>query len=144
MTTLESIKETVKRELPDKKEQNRKWEANQVELAPLHEESLALCKRIDRSIGALGAGWGLRSEKAFRDALAGILEKSLRRAEESLRLRRREIKSARRSAWLDKLGWRRTQRDSRPEIARAGRDRCPARLCSVRPVDSGPLSAHRV
>jgi hypothetical protein len=57
-------------------EQNRKWEANQAELKGLHEESLALGKRIDRGIGALGARWGLRSEKAFRDALAGILEKT--------------------------------------------------------------------
>jgi hypothetical protein len=46
-------------------EQNRKWDANQAELKALHEESLALGKRIDRSIGALGARWGLRSEKAF-------------------------------------------------------------------------------
>jgi len=57
-------------------EQNRKWEANQSELKTLHEESLALGKRLDRSIGGLGARWGLRSEKAFRDALAGILEKT--------------------------------------------------------------------
>ncbi|MBK5931108.1 PD-(D/E)XK nuclease family protein [Halochromatium salexigens] len=57
-------------------EQNRKWEANQAELKGLHEESLALGKRIDRGIGALGARWGLRSEQAFRDALAGILEKT--------------------------------------------------------------------
>ncbi|WPL21840.1 hypothetical protein Thiofri_01974 [Thiorhodovibrio frisius] len=76
MTTLESIKETVKRELPHKKEQNHKREANQVERAALHEESLALGKRIDRSIGALGAGWGLRSEKAFRDALASSIDKA--------------------------------------------------------------------
>lgn len=59
-----------------REEQNRKWEANQAELKNLHEESLALGKRIDRSIGALGARWGLRSERAFRDALAGILEKT--------------------------------------------------------------------
>jgi len=57
-------------------EQNRKWEANQAELKALHEESLALGKRLDRGIGALGARWGLRSEKAFRDALAGILEQT--------------------------------------------------------------------
>jgi hypothetical protein len=57
-------------------EQNRKWEANQAELKALHEESLALGKRLDRGIGGLGARWGLRSEKAFRDALAGILEKT--------------------------------------------------------------------
>ena len=59
-----------------REEQNRKWEANQAELKALHEESLALGKRIDRGIGALGARWGMRSEKAFRDALAGILEKT--------------------------------------------------------------------
>ena len=59
-----------------REEQNRKWEANQAELKSLHEESLALGKRIDRGVGALGARWGLRSEKAFRDALAAILEKT--------------------------------------------------------------------
>ena len=59
-----------------REEQNGKWEANQAELKALHEESLALGKRIDRGIGALGARWGMRSEKAFRDALAGILEKT--------------------------------------------------------------------
>ncbi len=30
----------------------------------------------DRGIGALGSRWGLQSEKAFREALAAILEKS--------------------------------------------------------------------
>jgi hypothetical protein len=66
------------REEQDRKwaEQNRKWDANQAELKALHEESLALGKRIDRGIGALGARWGMRSEKTFRDALAGILEKT--------------------------------------------------------------------
>ena len=57
-------------------EQNRKWEANQEELRRLHEEIMAQAKKFDRSIGALGARWGLRSEKAFRDALAGILEQN--------------------------------------------------------------------
>ncbi|MBK8536290.1 MAG: DUF3782 domain-containing protein [Candidatus Competibacteraceae bacterium] len=57
-------------------EQNRKWEVNQEELRRLHEESMALAKKHERSIGALGARWGLQSEKAFRDALAGILEQS--------------------------------------------------------------------
>jgi hypothetical protein len=32
-------------------------------------------QQFDRRIGALGSRWGLQSEKAFRDALAGILEK---------------------------------------------------------------------
>ena len=57
-------------------EQNRKWEANQEELRRLHEEVMAQARKHDRSIGALGARWGLQSEKAFRDALAGILEES--------------------------------------------------------------------
>lgn len=57
-------------------EQNRKWDENQAELKRLHEEIMAQAQKFDRSIGALGARWGLQSEKAFRDALAGILEKS--------------------------------------------------------------------
>ena len=57
-------------------DQNRKWEANQEELRRLHEEIMAQAKKYDRSIGALGARWGLQSENAFRDALAGILEEN--------------------------------------------------------------------
>lgn len=57
-------------------EQHRKWEANQEELRRLHEEVMAQARKQDRSIGALGSRWGLQSEKAFRDALAGILEKN--------------------------------------------------------------------
>ena len=37
---------------------------------------MAQAKKHDRSIGALGSRWGLQSEKAFRDALAGILEQN--------------------------------------------------------------------
>ena len=70
---LERERQEAERKWED---ENRKWEANQAELKALHEESLALGKRLDRSIGGLGARWGLRSEKAFRDALAGILEKT--------------------------------------------------------------------
>lgn len=36
----------------------------------------AEAKKHDRSIGALGARWGIQSEKAFRDALAAILVES--------------------------------------------------------------------
>jgi len=56
--------------------QNQKWEENQEELQRLHEETMALAQKHDRSIGALGARWGTQSERAFRDALASILEKS--------------------------------------------------------------------
>jgi len=57
-------------------EQRDKWDANQQELRRLHEEIMAQAKKVDRSIDALGARWGSQSEKAFRDALAGILEQS--------------------------------------------------------------------
>ena len=60
----------------DRAEQARKWEANQEELRRLHQEIMAQATRHDRSIGALGARWGMQSEAAFRNALAGILEKS--------------------------------------------------------------------
>jgi hypothetical protein len=60
----------------DREEQARKWEANQEELRRLHEEIMAQAQQYNRSIGALGARWGTQSEKAFRDALASILEKS--------------------------------------------------------------------
>ena len=39
---------------------------------------MALAKKYDRGIGALGARWGLQSEAAFRNALAGILEESFK------------------------------------------------------------------
>jgi hypothetical protein len=65
-------------------EQNRlwreQWEAHQrqhkEEFNKLHEEIMALAKKHDRSIGALGARWGMQSERSFRNALAGILEKN--------------------------------------------------------------------
>jgi len=53
---------------------NAKWEENQRNFDKVHQEIMAQAKKFDRAIGALGARWGLRSEKAFRDALAGILE----------------------------------------------------------------------
>jgi hypothetical protein len=74
--------------------QEHKWEANErkweeetrawrkheeevwAEIRNLREENVALGHRIDRTIGALGARWGLQSERAFRNALAGILEGS--------------------------------------------------------------------
>jgi hypothetical protein len=58
------------------REQNRKWEESRQEFAAVHEEIMAQARKFDRSIGALGARWGLQSEAAFRNALAGILEQS--------------------------------------------------------------------
>jgi hypothetical protein len=57
-------------------ENNRKWEESRQEFAAVHEEIMAQAKKFDRSIGALGARWGLQSEATFRNALAGILEQS--------------------------------------------------------------------
>ena len=48
------------------------------EFGRVHEEIMALAKKYDRGIGALGAHWGLQSEAAFRNALAGILEESFK------------------------------------------------------------------
>jgi hypothetical protein len=61
-------------------EQNRKWDAqraeNREEFQRVHEEIMALARKQERSIGALGARWGMQTEAAFRNALAGILEES--------------------------------------------------------------------
>ena len=53
-----------------KQENNRKWEEKRKEDDRKWEKSE---KRLERSIGALGARWGIQTEEAFRDALAGIL-----------------------------------------------------------------------
>jgi len=57
-------------------EQARKWEENARHFDRVHEEIMAQAKKFDRSIGALGARWGIQSETTFRNALAGILEES--------------------------------------------------------------------
>jgi len=58
-----------------REEQAKRWDDNQAELRRIHEEFMAQSQRYDRGIGALGSRCGLQSEKAFRDALAAILEK---------------------------------------------------------------------
>ena len=59
-----------------REEQAQKWDLNKEEFNRVHEEIMALAKKHDRSIGALGARWGMQSERSFRNALAGILEKN--------------------------------------------------------------------
>jgi hypothetical protein len=72
----ESKAESDRKWEESKAESDRKWEANQQEFNRVHEEIMAMTKRHDRTIGALGARWGLSSERAFRNALAGILTAS--------------------------------------------------------------------
>ena len=59
-----------------KAEDKRQWEESNQRFDEVHREIMAQSKKLDRSIGALGSRWGLQSEKAFRDALAGILVES--------------------------------------------------------------------
>jgi hypothetical protein len=71
----------------DREENTRKWEVNQQELKAMREEATRhfdqIYARLDeqrdrlaRTVGALGARWGMRTESSFRNALAGILEES--------------------------------------------------------------------
>ena len=53
--------------------QERKWAENQVRSDQRFD---SLMKKIDSTIGALGARWGLHSEQSFRHALEGILADS--------------------------------------------------------------------
>ena len=68
-------------------EQNRKWEESKAESdsrwAEQTEQNRRLWlevgeqkSRLDRKIGALGVRWGIRSERAFRQALAAVLTES--------------------------------------------------------------------
>ncbi|MEZ0328292.1 MAG: DUF3782 domain-containing protein [Dissulfuribacterales bacterium] len=57
-------------------ENNKKWEESRREFDKVHDEIMAVSKKIDRTIGALGARWGMQSENTFRKALAGILEEN--------------------------------------------------------------------
>lgn len=56
--------------------QNLKWSEANARFECVHEEIMAQAKQFNRQIGALGSRWGMQSEAAFRNALAGILEKS--------------------------------------------------------------------
>ena len=70
------------REKQDKKWDlwQERWEAHErqhkEEFNRVHEEIMAMTKKHDRSVGALGARWGMQSERSFRNALAGILEEN--------------------------------------------------------------------
>ena len=57
-------------------EEKQRWEKADQRFDAIHQEIMEQAKKYDRGIGALGSRWGIQSEKAFRDALAGILEQS--------------------------------------------------------------------
>ena len=60
------------------KEQDKKWWENQKVIHQTQESLVGLDKKIDRqhdrTLGALGARWGLYAEASFRRAMQGILE----------------------------------------------------------------------
>ena len=60
----------------DREEQAKLWQDNNEHFNRVHEEIMAQTKKFDRGLGALGARWGMQSETAFRNALAGILEEN--------------------------------------------------------------------
>ena len=56
--------------------QEKRWEENQKVINEILAVIKAQGRRFDSTIGALGARWGLQSERAFRDGLKAILEES--------------------------------------------------------------------
>ncbi|MCS7248668.1 MAG: DUF3782 domain-containing protein [Anaerolineales bacterium] len=59
-----------------REESERRWEENQRVIRELLEQIRRVDRRIDRTIGALGARWGISTEASFRNALRAILEES--------------------------------------------------------------------
>ncbi len=74
--TLDELKRD--REINEKKweAQDKRWEKNQKVINEMLASIKKVDGRIDSTIGALGARWGLHSEGAFRNGLRAILEKS--------------------------------------------------------------------
>lgn len=74
---LRRMREESERQWNERREESeRKWKEHREEFDRVHEEIMAMTRKYDRTVGALGSRWGLCSEKAFRDALASVLEKS--------------------------------------------------------------------
>ena len=57
-------------------EQNRKWEENQQNFREMFAAMKTQQDRHNSTLGALGARWGLNSERSFRDGLRAIVEES--------------------------------------------------------------------
>jgi hypothetical protein len=74
---LEELKRDREEQSRKWEEQNSKWEENQKEIRKLYDGLEKNWKESNRklntTVGALGARWGLRSEGSFRNALKGIL-----------------------------------------------------------------------
>ncbi|MDZ7266040.1 MAG: DUF3782 domain-containing protein [candidate division KSB1 bacterium] len=62
----------------NQEESRKKWEENQKVIREMLASIKALERRIDHSIGALGARWGMQSEASFRNGLKAILEESFK------------------------------------------------------------------
>ncbi|MCS7248387.1 MAG: DUF3782 domain-containing protein [Anaerolineales bacterium] len=81
---LEAMREEFQQEMRAMREESerrwqenqRKWEENQQVIRELLEQIRHVDRRIDRTIGALGARWGVSTETSFRNALRAILEES--------------------------------------------------------------------
>ena len=75
---LEELKKDREEQNKKWEEQNKKWEENQKEIRKLYDALEKYWKdsnrKLNTTVGALGARWGLRSEGSFRNALKGILE----------------------------------------------------------------------
>lgn len=69
-------KETTRQLNAQREESERRHQEHRKEFNRVHEEIMAMTRKHDRTVGALGARWGLSSEKAFRDALASVLERN--------------------------------------------------------------------
>lgn len=59
-------------------ENNKKWAENQKVINEMLASIKGLDRKIESSIGALGARWGLYSEASFRNGLKAILEESFK------------------------------------------------------------------
>lgn len=57
-------------------EWRQEWQRERAEIHQMIESMQKLANRHERPLGAIGARWGLRSERSFRHALKGILEDS--------------------------------------------------------------------
>lgn len=58
-------------------EQEKRLEEHSKKLELLTQELISLRKRQDVQIGALGARWGLKTERSFRNAVKGLMEEYL-------------------------------------------------------------------